>query len=207
MTPPTDRQQAVLHFVRERLAEGWPVPSFREIARHLGLRSVSAVHQHVKALERKGLLATTTNTARALRLTDVQEKRVPGIPLYGAIPAGYGDLRTQEPEGMIHVDIESLRIPKTHRTFALRVTGDSMIGRHIADGDIVILEQNAEANPGDVVAALIDGQSTLKTLVKERGKVWLRAENPKYPALIPMGDLMIQGVLRMVVRETKSKAK
>ena len=58
--------------------------------------------------------------------------------------------------------------------------------------------RRAGAKPGDVVAALIDGQSTLKTLVKERGKVWLRAENPKYPNLLPLGDLMIQGVLRMV---------
>lgn len=203
----TSRQHSVLAFIRSRLSEGWPVPSIREIAAHLGLSSPSAAHLHVKALQRKGFLESENNAARSLRLTDALEKRVPGIPLYGSIPAGYGDLRTQEPEGMIHVDIESLRIPKTHRTFALRVTGDSMIGKHITDGDIVILEQNAEAKPGDVVAALIDGQSTLKTLVKERGKVWLRAENPKYPALVPLGDLMIQGVLRMVVRETKPKAK
>lgn len=214
----TPRQQDVLAFIRAKLSEGWPVPSIREIAAHLGLSSPSAAHLHVKALERKGLLKSETNAARSLRLPeqgqlekerakDTGEKRVPGIPLLGAIPAGFGDLRTQEPEGMIHVDIESLRIPKTHRTFALRVTGDSMTGKHIMDGDIVILEQNADAKPGDVVAALIDGQSTLKTLVKERGKVWLRAENPKYPNLLPLGDLMIQGVLRMVVRDARPRAK
>ncbi len=216
MDTPTDRQQAVLQFIRERLIEGFSVPSIREIASHLGLRSASAAYQHVKALQNKGWLTKELNSARSLRLTGPhasadgpsgQDKRVPGIPLYGTIPAGFADHRTQEPEGMLHVDVASLRIPQTHRTFALRVTGDSMIGKHIMDGDIVILEQNAEARPGDVVAALIDGQSTLKTLVKERGKVWLRAENPQYPHLIPMGDLMIQGVLRMVVRESKRAGK
>lgn len=207
MDTPTDRQQTVLHFIRERLAAGHPVPSLREIAQHLGLRSVSAAHLHVKALERKGFLSSDANAARSLRLKGQGEKLVAGIPLFGAIPAGHGDLRTQEPEGMIHVDVDSLRIPKTHRTFALRVTGHSMIGRHIADGDVVILEQNAEVKHGDIVAALIDGQSTLKTLVMERGKVWLRAENPKYPNLMPLGDLMVQGVVRMVIRETKTKGK
>lgn len=208
MKPPlTTRQHDALEFIRTRMAEGWPVPSIREIAAHLGLSSPSAAHLHVKALERKGLLSKDTNAARSLRLTGSQEKRVPGIPLLGAIPAGHGDLRTQEPDGMVYVDVDTLRIPKSHRTFALKVTGDSMIGRHIVDGDIVILEQNAEPKSGDIVAALIDGQSTLKTYVMERGKPFLRAENPKYPALLPRGELMIQGVMRMVVREQKEKGK
>jgi len=208
MKPPlTIRQHDALEFIRTRMAEGWPVPSIREIAAHLGLSSPSAAHLHVKALERKGLLAKDSNTARSLRLAGHDGKHVPGIPLLGAIPAGHGDLRTQEPDGMIYVDVDTLRIPKSHRTFALKVTGDSMIGRHIMDGDIVILEQNAEPQSGDVVAALIDGQSTLKTYVMERGKPFLRAENPKYPALLPRGELMIQGVMRMVVREQKEKTK
>ena len=205
MTPLTTRQQDALEFIRSRMADGWPVPSIREIAAHLGLSSPSAAHLHVKALERKGLLSKDINAARSLRLTGSQEKRVPGIPLLGAIPAGHGDLRTQEPDGMVYVDVDSLRIPKSHRTFALRVTGDSMIGKHIMDGDVVILEQNADPRSGDVVAALIDGQSTLKTYVIERGRHFLRAENPKYPALLPRGELMIQGVMRMVVREQRDK--
>ena len=207
MKPLTSRQHDALEFIRARLTDGWPVPSIREIAAHLGLSSPSAAHLHVKALQRKGLLESETNAARSLRLAGHDEKRVPGIPLLGAIPAGHGDLRTQEPDGMVYVDVDSLRIPKSHRTFALKVTGDSMIGRHIMDGDVVILEQNAEPKSGDVVAALIDGQSTLKTYVVERGKSFLRAENPKYPTLIPRGELMIQGVMRMVVREQKSKVK
>ena len=209
MNPPTPRQQQVLDFISERHRTRGGVPSIREIATHLGLKSTSSAHLHVEALQRKGWLerVNSSGTARSLRVAGPEEKRLPGIPLLGAIPAGHGDLRTQEPEGMIHVDLEGLKIPRSSRTFALRVTGDSMIGKHIMDGDIVILEQNAEPRPGDVVAALIDGQSTLKTFVREKGRTFLRAENPRYPNLIPSGELMIQGVVRMLIRASQPKAK
>ena len=207
MNPPTSRQQQVLDFIRQHLDEGRPVPTVREISRHLGLKSTSPAQLHLNALRRKGYLEDSDGTARSLRLTGDRGKRVQGVPLLGAIPAGHGDLRTQEPEGMIHVDLEGLKIPRSSRTFALRVTGDSMIGKHITDGDIVILEQNAEPRPGDVVAALIDGQSTLKTFVREKGRTFLRAENPRYPNLSPSGELMIQGVVRMLIRASQPKAK
>ncbi|MGH2509860.1 MAG: LexA family protein, partial [Ktedonobacteraceae bacterium] len=83
------------------------------------------------------------------------------------------------------------------------VTGDSMIGRHIFEGDIVLLEHAAVPRDGDIVAALIDNESTLKTFVCKRGKVWLRAENPAYPELRPVFDLQIQGVGRAVIRFLK----
>jgi len=75
-----------------------------------------------------------------------------------------------------------------------------MTGRRLFDGDIVILESGAEPRNGDVVAALIDNECTLKTLVLKRGKSWLHAENPKYPDLFPATDLQIQGVARAVIR-------
>jgi SOS-response transcriptional repressor LexA len=75
-----------------------------------------------------------------------------------------------------------------------------MIGRQIFEGDIVILEHEAIPRDGDIVAALIDNESTLKTFVQEEGKVWLRAENPLYPDLIPALDLQVHGVVRAVIR-------
>ena len=75
-----------------------------------------------------------------------------------------------------------------------------MIGRQIFDGDIVLLEHDATPQHGDIVAALIDNESTLKTFVRKGGKVWLRAENPRYPDLIPAWDLQIQGVARAIIR-------
>jgi repressor LexA len=75
-----------------------------------------------------------------------------------------------------------------------------MVGRQIFDGDIVLLEQETSPHDGDIVAALIDNESTLKTFVRKGSKVWLRAENPRYPDLVPALDLQIQGVARAVIR-------
>ena len=87
--------------------------------------------------------------------------------------------------------------------FGLEVHGDSMIGKHIVNGDIVVVEHGVQPRSGDVVAALIDGQVTLKTFVLQRGKPYLRAENPRYPNLIPQEELQIQGVMVALVRKRK----
>jgi repressor LexA len=78
-----------------------------------------------------------------------------------------------------------------------------MIGRHILDGDVVVVEHGQTPRQGDVVAALIDGESTLKTYVTDQGKPCLRAENPRYPKLIPAGELVIQGVMVALIRRRK----
>jgi repressor LexA len=101
------------------------------------------------------------------------------------------------------VDIESIGFRPTRNTFALRVTGDSMIGRHILDGDVVVLEHGPEPHHGDIVAALIDGESTLKTFLRRNGKPYLKAENEKYPDLLPAQELMIQGVFKALIRRAK----
>ena len=125
------------------------------------------------------------------------------IPLFGSIPAGPPQTREQDAEGCVTVDVDSLGFKPTRNTFALRVTGDSMIGRHILDGDVVVLEHGPEPRNGQIVAALIDGESTLKTFVVKNGKPWLRAENPKYPNLIPAQELTIQGVFKALIRRAK----
>jgi repressor LexA len=78
-----------------------------------------------------------------------------------------------------------------------------MIGRHILDGDFVVLEHGPEPRNGQIVAALIDGASTLKTFVVKGGKPYLKAENPKYPDLLPAQELMIQGVLKALIRRAR----
>jgi repressor LexA len=78
-----------------------------------------------------------------------------------------------------------------------------MIGKHIGDGDIVVLEHGPEPLPGQIVAALIDRKSTLKTFLVKNGRTFLKAENPKYPDLIPSEELMIQGVFRALIRKAK----
>jgi repressor LexA len=125
------------------------------------------------------------------------------IPVFSSIPAGYGEDRVQEAEGCVSVDVESIGIKPTRNTFALRVTGDSMIGRHILDGDMVVMEHGPEPRHGQIVAALIDGKSTLKTFLVRNRKPYLKAENPKYPDLIPAEELLIQGVFRALIRKSK----
>jgi repressor LexA len=122
------------------------------------------------------------------------------VPVFGTIPAGFGSEREQESDERLSVTFDSIGFKPTRGTFALRVSGDSMVGRHICDGDIVVLEHGPEPRPGQIVAALIDRESTLKTFVMKNGKPFLKAENPKYPNLVPSEELMIQGVALALIR-------
>jgi repressor LexA len=123
------------------------------------------------------------------------------IPLLGSIPAGFSDEREAESGECVPVSMETVGFKPTRNTFALRVSGDSMIGRHICDGDIAVFEHGPEPRSGQIVAALIDRRNTLKTFVVKKGKPFLKAENPKYPDLIPSEELVIQGVLRALIRQ------
>ncbi len=201
------QQAAVRDYIASELAAERPSPSHREIASHFGFASSFAAGCHVRALLRKGALVAEPGKARSLRLAAAfQSPRrvaVVDIPLFGSIPAGFGQDREQEAEGCVSVDIQTIGFHPTRNTFALRVVGDSMIGLHICNGDIVILEHGPEPRHGQVVAALMDRKSTLKTFVLKNNKPFLKAENPKYPDLIPSEELMIQGVFRALIRKAR----
>ncbi len=202
----TDKQRQVFEFIDGRQRRDGTAPTLREIARHFGFRSMTAAVDHVRALRRKGWLAHQPRRARSVRaLSPWEDLRRPvvDIPLYGSIPAGLAEDRRQDAQGCLSVDVESLGIRPTARTFALEVRGDSMIGKHIVSGDYVILEHGRIPKPGDVVAALIDNESTLKTFLVEKGRPCLRAENPRYPKLIPAEELVIQGVMVALIRKRK----
>jgi repressor LexA len=182
------------------------VPTLREVAAHFGFKSSRAAADHLDALKRKGFLESDPGKARSLRPTSPLSKlrsRIVDIPLFGSIPAGIPQVREQDAEGCVSVDMESIGFKSTkplRNAFALRVSGDSMIGKNICDGDIVILEFGPEPRSGQIVAAYIDGASTLKTFLLKSGKPYLRAENPKYPDLIPAQELTIQGVFKALIR-------
>jgi len=206
MTGLTKAQHRVLDFIQTEINAGRPAPSLREIAGRFGFAAHRAAADHLEALKRKGFIESEPGKARALRVTSPLAKlrsRMVDIPLFGVIPAGLPQPREQDAEGCVSVDVESIGFKPTRNTFALRVTGDSMIGRYVLDGDIVVLEHGPEPRNGQVVAALIDGESALKTFVVKNGKTWLRAENPKYPKLIPTEELMIQGVFKALIRKAK----
>lgn len=199
----TKKQQQIVSFILHCQQVGGTWPSFQDIADHFGFRSPNAVMGHVKRLRAKGVLASEPGRARSLRVLSTfhaLRKRVVDIPVFGSIPAGFAQDRQQEAKGCVSIDIETLGIKPSPLAFALEVKGDSMIGKHIFEGDMVIVEPRTQPKNGDVVAALIDGESTLKTLMARNGKPYLRAENPKYPNLVPAGELVIQGVAVTVIR-------
>jgi repressor LexA len=206
MSTLTRRQQQVLSFIQRQQQTTGISPTLREIAAHFGFRSMTAAADHVRALRHKGMLAGPDGRARALRPLSPWQKwqhPVVAIPIYGTIPAGFAEDRQQEACGCVSIDIESLGFKPSPRTFALVVRGDSMTGKHIVDGDVVVLEHGLTPRTGDVVAALIDNESTLKTFVLEKRVPYLRAENPRYPKLIPASELVIQGVMVALVRKRK----
>src|ERR1035438_6513115 len=188
MTELTKRQQQVLDFIQSVRRSTESSPTLREIAAHFGFKSTRAAADHLDALKRKGFVESDSGKARSLRVVSSLAKlrnRIVDIPLFGSIPAGMPQGREQSAEGCVTVDGESIGYKPTRNAFALRVTGDSMIGRHILDGDFVVMEHGPEPRSGQIVAALIDGASTLKTFVMTGGKPYLKAENAKYPDLMP----------------------
>jgi len=202
----TDRQRDVLHFIQREQREKGVTPSTREIQSYFRFASQTSVMQYIAALEKKGFLQRHAGKARAL-ITPIHKVRIHDVPIYGQIPAGMASLTEQDIEGHVSLDHQSANVSKSHGTFALRVRGDSMIGTHILDGDIVILEQSKEVHNGDIVAALIDGETTLKRYVIEHGRPYLKAENPRYPNLIPARELKIQGVMVSLVRKHERRKK
>jgi len=204
MTDLTIRQRQVLDFIQSARQSAEASPTLREIAAHFGFKSSRAAADHLDALKRKGFLQSEPGKARTLRaISPLADLRSPivEIPLFGSIPAGLPQAREQDAEGCVSVDVESIGFKPTRNTFALRVAGDSMVGRHILNGDVVVLEHGPEPRHGEVVAALIDGENTLKTFIKRDGKPYLKAENPKYPDLLPAQELMIQGVFKALIRK------
>lgn len=203
----TKRQREIFNYLREhhRTHSCWP--SIREIQERFGFKSSNASLGHIRALERKGFIRRNPNQARTFRIEKdpdgqpVTEPDVIEIPIYGSIPAGYPDnVESGGAIGRLQIDVETARVGRNSRTFALKVRGDSMVDAGICDGDIVIVEEIAPKHR-DIVAALIDNETTLKRFMHEPGrKPYLKAENVLYPSLFPATELIVQGVAKAVVR-------
>lgn len=195
----TLKQRSVLNVLLSKWEKGQSLPSCREICNDLGFSSPKAATDHLSALKNKGYIADSLESCRGYQLTE----RATGIPLYGSIPAGNPVKEEQAIDSHISLSPNTFGIADRSKAFFLRVCGDSMVGRNIFDGDLVLIEQSQEYKSEDIVAALIDNESTLKTLVFLKGSYWLRSENPEYPDLTAVWDLQIQGIARSVFRVIK----
>ena len=211
----TERQIEILDFVSDYEWRHGFWPSIRNIQMQFEYKSTNAVMGHLRALERKGAIQRIPGQARTFKINRPDQTNSPfdeptlpenasevvDIPVYGAIAAGYPDrVESSGAVGKIQVDIQNAGFSNRKQSFALEVRGDSMVDAEIYDGDRVIIEPK-EAHDGDIVAALIDGEVTLKRLISKTGEPpYLKAENKNYPELHPLNELEIQGVAKAIVR-------
>jgi len=199
----TEKQRDVLDLFIQRWERGESLPTHREICAHFGFASPKAAADHINSLKKKGYLMNDLTHSRGVCLT----QRAMGIPFLGEIQAGLPVSAEQPSEDFLPLSPRAFGLSNRRNAFVLRVKGDSMIGRQIFEGDLVLVEKSDKCMHRDVVAALIDNESTLKTLIRQDGRIWLRSENPKYSDLIPGWDLQIQGVARSVIRLLPTKSK
>ena len=189
----TPRQRKVLEVIRDWVERfGYP-PSVREIGDAVGLTSTSSVHHQLRTLERKGYLRRDPNRTRAVDVRSPEEdpaesagdtaavrseRPAPAfVPLIGNIAAGGPILAEQAVESVFPLPRE---IVGEGTLFLLNVKGDSMIEAAITDGDWVVVRQQPVAEQGEIVAAMIDGEATVKTFRRTDGQVWLMPANPAY---------------------------
>lgn len=181
----TVRQRKVLRFIRESVElRGYP-PSVREIGEAVGLKSPSSVAHQLNALERKGLLRKDPNRPRAVDIRPVEDNGEEEInqptpiyvPVVGRIAAGNPILAEQVAEDVFPLPKE---LVGDGDLFLLKVAGESMIDAAIADGDWVVVRQQPVADNGDIVAAMIDGEATVKTFRRKDGRVWLIPHNTAF---------------------------
>jgi repressor LexA len=199
------KQREVLSFIIKRLKEyGYP-PSIREIADELNITSPTGAVRHLTALEQKGYIRRSAG-ARAIQILEEpqsQKESAAGgmvyLPMIGRIAAGSPILAEENVEGFRPVSKRLVRHPNS---FLLEVHGDSMIGDHILDGDMVIVQPQNTANDGDIVVALINDEATVKRFYRRKDYAELRPSNPKYkPLRFSQGDLQIQGKVVGVQRK------
>lgn len=216
--PMTDRQQEVLDVLIEAIDKNGYPPSVREIADAVGLSSPSSAKHQLDALERKGYIRRTPGLPRALEIvadvadeTPAVEAQAPSVfvpvsevadgnttsaPLVGRIAAGEPITAEQSVDDMFTLPE---RLTGRGQLFVLEVSGDSMVEAAICDGDYVVVRQQPSAEDGEIVAAMIDGEATVKVLSHADGNVWLLPRNENYSP-IPGNEATILGKVVTVIR-------
>lgn len=199
--PLTKRQKEILDFLEGFLAENGYAPSFEEIARNFGYTSLATVHEHLENLKQKGYIRKSYNASRSLELVPSGSAAAAvELPLLGTVAAGY-------PIETIP-DNETLAVPEDFLSrggehYVLRVKGDSMIDEQIRDGDYVIVNARKSANNGEMVVALVGGESaTVKKFYREQGgRIRLQPANVTMPPMFYREhEVMVQGIVIGVIR-------
>lgn len=191
----TKKQKEILDFVTQFIQTNQYAPSYREIAEHFGLSSTATIHEHIKALEDKGLI-TSGGVARSLEIVQHRFDKAIELPLAGLITAG-------EPIEAIE-NHETIAVPqnlvKDENSYVLKVKGESMIEEGILDGDYVVVERNFYPKNGDVVVALLDNTyATLKKYYREKDRIRLQPANKTMKPIYAKNPA-IQGIVKAILR-------
>ncbi|MFZ9692067.1 MAG: transcriptional repressor LexA [Phycisphaerales bacterium] len=200
----TPKQLRILQLIQESRDQRGFSPTMQELADALGVSKVT-VFEHVKALERKGVLKRDPNRARSLSMCDEVvlpgERRASPLPLVGRIAAGHPIERFETEDSLSLEEVFGPRRGQRGTTFALQVDGESMRDEGILDGDYVIVEKRSTARNGErVVALLPGGETTLKTFFREKdGSIRLQPANPEFKPII-VRECSVQGVVIGVLR-------
>lgn len=194
----TNRQNEVLSFIRNYLGEHRYPPTMREIAAFFSI-SVKGAYDHVKALEKKGVIRLGSSKSRALELIGEEDNQeeVLEIPILGNVAAGLPLFAEENLEGNVKIPASQL---KRGEHFALQVKGDSMQDAGILDGDTAVFLKTETADNGDIIVARINDEAvTLKRFFREANRVKLKAENPVYPPIYTQ-NIRILGKLQRLLR-------
>jgi repressor LexA len=206
----TKRQKDVLDFIADFVEENGYSPSYEELAQGLKLASLATVHKHIQALESRNYLRRLFNQSRSLEVSAkyVQERRrsrqttrAAEVPLAGRIAAGSPVEAIEGQETLQFADFAG-----KGDTFALQVTGESMIEDHILSGDYVLVEKTPQAKDGEIVVALVDGrETTLKRLYHDPdGRIRLQPANSSMqPIILDRASVQVQGRVLAVLRKFK----
>lgn len=198
----TERQREILEFIRGSITErGYP-PTLREIGSHFGIRSTNGVNDHLRALEKKGYLQREDLKSRALRPVDLgtpaNETEMVEVPVIGRVAAGQPLLATQNIEDTVKID--RFFIGQTREVFALRIKGESMIEDGIFDGDYVFVRKQLQAQPGEIVVAMIGDEATVKRYYPEGDTIRFQPANAKMePIYVRKRDFRSVNILGVVV--------
>ncbi len=210
MSPVTlyKKQKQILEFISQYIQINGYSPTLQEIADSMGLSSLSTVHEHLQALERKNIIKRYEGAVRGIEIVDNSVNAnlsIIELPLIGYIAAGEPIEAIENPMATVMVSPDM--VSKSKRCFVLQVKGSSMINEGIMDGDYVVLKQQETAENGQIVVALIDeGFATLKTFYREKGgKIRLQPANDKMdPIIVDADQVKIQGVVTGIVRRYKN---
>jgi len=204
MTPPrslqpTKKQQAVLEFIKKQIIRNGFPPTVREIAGHFGFASPLSAQLHINALVEKGCLERSPFKQRSLGIAGLRPAEDTKVPLLGRVRAGAPLLASEDIEDHISIDRDLFR---TKKGFALRVTGDSMTEAGILEGDIALIDPDAETANGDIVIALIEDEATIKRFFLEKGTIRLVPENREMkPVTYKASDVRIIGKVTGILRK------